>query len=408
MSNSNIEDTQPDPVPTVPSLIKSSKKPSRLYWILGGILLILILTGAGSYAGYIQAVGQRLALQQTQVAQNLDEQFKLALKDYYTGKMENARTRLEAIINSNPSYPGAVDLLTKVSLVINTKDTPTPAPTMTLTPTQDSRGVQDLLQQAKTSIAAKDWATAMAALDNLRKADRTYKTVEVDDLYYVILRNQGIALITQGSLEMGLYDLSLAERFGYLDAQAEGLRSVSRLYLTGASFWEVDWQQAASYFEQVYPLYPSLHDASGMSAEERWRKSILGYADQLNAAGSVCKAEKLYQQIVDLGKNPEVKPTLEAAKQDCEGKNTPTPTEGPTVTATATAVAGETATPTPTQGAGVTNTPVPTTPPAATNTPEPTKPPEAKPSTDTPVPATDTPKPPATDTPKPTDTPKAM
>ena len=195
---------------------------------------------------------------------------------------------------------------------------------------------------------------------------------------------------------MGLYDLSLAERFGYLDGQAEGIRSGARLYLTGASFWEVDWQQAITYFEQVIQAYPSLFDkASGMTADERWRKATLGYADQLDAAGSVCKAEKLYQSIVDLGKNPEVKPTLEAAKQDCEGKNTPTPTEGPT--ATATAVAGETATPVPTSE-GPTNTPAPTSA-GATNTPEPTKTPEAKP-TDTPQPPTNTPEPP-TNTPEP-------
>jgi hypothetical protein len=217
-------------------------------------------------------------------------------------------------------------LLTKVSLAMSITNTPTVEPTPTLTPTPDMRGVEELLQQARKSIQDKDWQTAMAALDNLRKADRTYKPVEVDDLYYVILRNQGMALITQGSLEMGLYDLSLAERFGYLDGQAEGLRSVSRLYLTGASFWEVDWAQASQFFEQIYQMYPSLRDASGMTAEERWRIATLKYADQIAESGDVCKAQPIYEKVIAVGKNPEAQPTLESVKQKCqESQATPVP-----------------------------------------------------------------------------------
>ncbi len=371
MSNTNVEETLSDQ--TLP--VQKSKKPSLLLWILGGVLFILMFVGAGSALGYQKALAARDAQQSTQVAQYLQDQFQLALKDYYLGNMENARQRLEAIIQMNPTYPGAVDLLTKVSLAINTTDTPTVEPTETLTPTPDKRGVEELFQQAKTSIAQKDWQTARDALDNLRKADRTYKTVEVDDLYYIILRNQGVQLITQGSLEMGLYDLSLAERFGYLDGQAEGLRSVSRLYLTGASFWEIDWNQAAQYFSQINSLYPSLHDASGMTADERWRTATLKYADQVAEAGDVCKAEKLYQSVVDLGKNPEVKPTLSAVKDACDAKNAPTATDTPKATS---AEAGATNTPNPAQPTNTPEPPKPTEPPAPqpTNTPEPPQPTE--------------------------------
>ena len=357
---------------TVPET--SPKKTTRLPWIIGGIFLILLLGAAGAGLGYQKALAQRQSIQSTQAADYLADQFQLALKDFYVGNLAFSRQRLEAIIQINPSYPGAADLLAKVSLAMSITDTPTVEPTPTLTPTPDNRGVEELFQQAKASILQKDWQTALNALDNLRKADRTYKTVEVDGLYYVILRNQGVELITKGSLEMGLYDLSLVERFGYLDGQAEGLRSVSEVYLIGASFWEVDWAQAIQYFDQIYQAYPSLHDASGMTAEQRWRIATLKYADQIADSGDACKAQTLYENVIAMGKNPEVEPTLSSVRNQCTEKNAPPPT----------------------------NTPVPTTPPAVsvTNTPQP----PAQPTNTQPPPpaATDTPLPPApTNTPVP-------
>jgi len=364
MSKINVEETLPSrPIPET-----KPKKTNRLPWIIGGILLVILLGVAGAELGYRNALAQRQSLESTQVAGYMADQFQLALKDYYLGNLNFSRQRLEAIINMDPSYPGAADLLAQVSLAMSITDTPTVEPTPTLTPTPDNRGVEELFQQAKASILQKDWQTARDELENLRKADRNYKTVEVDDLYYVILRNQGVDLITKGSLEMGLYDLSLAERFGYLDGQAEGLRNVSELYLTGASFWEVDWAQAIQYFEKIYQAYPSLHDASGMTAEQRWRIATLRYADQIAESGDACKAKKIYDSVVAMGKNPEVEPTLSQVRDQCDKKNAPAPTYTPV--------------PTTPPAPGVTDTLQPAQP---TNTPKPPAPSE------TPVPPTEAP-----------------
>ena len=58
----------------------------------------------------------------------------------------------------------------------------------------------------------------------MRKYDPNYNTSLVDGMYYFALRNYGYDLITkQGNLEGGIYQLTLAERFGPLDRELEWL-----------------------------------------------------------------------------------------------------------------------------------------------------------------------------------------
>jgi hypothetical protein len=63
-----------------------------------------------------------------------------------------------------------------------------------------------------------------------------------------------------------MYDMSLAEQFGPLDKEADTYRTWARLYITGASFWEIDWEQVINYFSQVYAAVPMLRDGSGVTA----------------------------------------------------------------------------------------------------------------------------------------------
>ena len=87
-----------------------------------------------------------------------------------------------------------------------------------------------------------------------------------------------IDLITQqGNLEGGIYHFTLAERFGTLDRDANGLREGARYYLIGASFWELDWKQALFYFDQVYRGWSGLWDGT-MTATERFHQASMRYA----------------------------------------------------------------------------------------------------------------------------------
>jgi hypothetical protein len=67
-------------------------------------------------------------------------------------------------------------------------------------------------------------------------------------MYYFSLRNYGYHLIQQGNLEGGIYQLTLAERFGPLDRDSNGVREGARYYLIGASFWELNWREGGELF----------------------------------------------------------------------------------------------------------------------------------------------------------------
>jgi len=144
-----------------------------------------------------------------------------------------------------------------------------------------------------------------------------------------------------GSLEPGIYDLTLAERFAPLDNQAEGYRTYARLYITGASYWEVDWTQVLYYFEQVYQALPGLRDGTGMTSTERYRKALIGYAIQLAAAEQYCEAQAYFEQALAIGQDPAVQPTAQWVYDKCweeqqaptqKPNNTEAPTPMPTPT----------------------------------------------------------------------------
>lgn len=315
MTTPIVEETPPTTEVETPK----KKKNPRLPWILGGIAMVLVLAGIGAFAGYQAGVQDRQSLRATQVASQSMEQYTLGLKDMAEGRLEVARQRFEAIIQMDPSFPGAVDRLAEVMLAIQVTNAPTPIPTPTIEPTPDLRSAEELLAQVKQNLTDQNWQGAIDTLDNLRREKADFEVVAVDGMYFVALRNLGMQKISEGALEMGLYDLALAERFGYLDGQAIGLRNITRLYLTGASFWGIDWKQASLYFGEVYPYFPSLRDGTNQTARDRYRISTLNYADDLAAAGDVCGAQALYEAVMQLGMDPTVQPTLDSVTEACNG-----------------------------------------------------------------------------------------
>jgi len=277
------DDTQP---------LKPLKKTPRWRSILSGALGIILLLGLGGFGGYSSGIGDRLAAQDAILSGQLAQQYQFALVDIEFGRYETARQRLEFIISHDSNYPGAAETLTQV-LVMSTIPTATPTPT--LTPTPDFSGAESAYQRAQQLIAAQDWPGALNALDTIRKLDPGYKTAQVDGMYYFALRNQGVDLINKlGNLEGGIYHLTLAERFGPLDNTANGLREGARLYITGASFWELDWSQAVAYFSQAGSGWPAMWDGT-MNASKRLYVASMRYGDQLFTQQQYCDAYQQYQ-----------------------------------------------------------------------------------------------------------------
>ena len=155
--------------------------------------------------------------------------------------------------------------------------------------------MEEIFQRAQQYINILDWPHAIENLDTLRRKDSTYRTAEVDGMYYFSLRNYGYDLITkQGNLEGGIYQLTLAERFGPLDSTANGLREGARLYILGASFWDLDWKNAVFLLlTNVYRLASIVgrHD----DRQRTFPLASMRYGDELFAQEQWCPALEQYQ-----------------------------------------------------------------------------------------------------------------
>ncbi|MGE5249074.1 MAG: hypothetical protein ACM3QS_02575 [Bacteroidota bacterium] len=281
---------------TQPTRIRK-KGPARLRNRLLAALGVVVLFALSIFGGTRAGIGDREAAQESLIQTQLSEQFQFALVDIQFKRYEPARQRLQFIISNDPNYPGASQKLTEVLVALSV---PTPTSTPVPTPTPNPTGAEGIFTQAQQLIAAHDWANALVALDEVRKADPSYRTGQVDGMYYFALRNYGFDLIiNQGNLEGGIYELTLAERFGPLDNSANGLREGARAYITAASFWEVNWEQAVFYLSQVASGWPSLWDGT-MTAAKRYYFASMRYGDELVAQSKFCDAVQQYQNAATI------------------------------------------------------------------------------------------------------------
>ncbi|MFM8321228.1 MAG: hypothetical protein ACKOC5_09965 [Chloroflexota bacterium] len=385
------------------------KKNRRRGCLAAGLALLFVITLAGvvalgALAGKRSGEQSRLAVATELAGMSLQEQYDLAVQDLAGQRYDIARQRLEYILAIDPGYPGVVDRLAEAQAILFATATPTTAPpTLTLTPTRDLRPVQDLFAQAEQLWRSAQWSEAIDTLLALRQNDSAYQTARVDGMMFIALRQRGVDKIWKsGDLVGGMYDLALAARFGPLDYQALSARDLARLYQTGTGFYGVYPEEAIKYFSQVAAAAPGLRDASGVTASQRYRDSLIQYGDKLMGENSPCEAAEQYQLAATVAGEGGVDEKLAEAQLAC---NPPTKTPGaPTNTPSITPPGAPTATPTtpvvvpPTVTSGPPSV-TPTTPVAIppTNTVAP------EPPTNTPAPPTNTAPPPEppTNTPEP-------
>lgn len=340
------KNVQPDPaVPpaqieeTIPPVQVPQKplRPRRWPWFLLGVLLVLAGIAGGVWLGYQTAANIRAQKQEEMRVSTASEHFMAGLVAQNNKQYDIARTQFTYVIELDPSFPGAQDKLREVMIAMAIVETPTPAPTAvlpTLTPTLDTRPQEEIYAQARQFYAAQDWANLFPTIDSLRRIDTLYKAVEIDGMLYVAYRMRGIdKIIHQAELEGGLYDLALAERFAPLDVDSLGYRTWARLYLNGASFWQIDWIKVMQYFEQIYPYFPNMRDGSGMTAVERYRIAAKSQGDKLAASEDYCGALEYYRLSLDAVPDDTLKQTVTAVYNRCYPP-TAVPTNTPTVTPT--------------------------------------------------------------------------
>ncbi len=324
---SELSDTQPK---------KAVQKPKKRipFRLISGLVFILLLA-IGIYSGYRSGIGVRLVAQETAIAPQVEQAFQLGVEALENSQYEIAIQQFQFVIEHNPGYPGIQEKYTEALLGLSILATPSVVPSPTVSPTPDLRGEEEIFTSAREKLNAGDWSGAIETLDTLRKLNISYRTVEVDGMYYIALRNRGVSKIsnvdcTQVNLEGGMYDLTLASRFGPLDNEATNLYEWSRYYIIGASFWGVDWYQTIYWFGQLMDLgLTSLADSSCMTVMQRFRDAHLELANLYLLSGDWCTANDYMAVYVSYPsvRLEEVQPTASFVYEQCQifGTVTPTP-----------------------------------------------------------------------------------
>jgi tetratricopeptide (TPR) repeat protein len=368
-----VDDTQP--VQTRPA--RKTSKASRL-WLLAIPISIVFILIISVTTGYMQGMRTREVTSSETLASALEEQMNQGIEDLNAGKYELARQRFEYVLGVDPNYPGASELLAQALSALN-EPTSTPSPEASPTPTEtpDLGSYDGIYQSAQSAFAREDWTTALDLLLILRGKDPSFRLDEVNALMASSLRNRGMAKLFQTQLEQGVYDLTLAERFGPLDNQAISWRNSAQFYIFANSFFGLDPKLATEYFGQIC-------QANIWGACRKYGVSSIEYAGRLVAAGEgdVCLISNLYGEGFTHAIDNAAAPTATKIARLCMTATAPTPTGTITLTPTfelftatpTSTLLSASATPSPT-GAGATATPTATSgpppSPTSTNTPVP-------------------------------------
>lgn len=261
--------------------MKKEKKPRPvLRGVLLGLLILIILLVIGAFAGFKSGQGQQFAQETQDAAVEAYIQYEAAMNDMAYGRCEIAQTRLEFVAKSNPTYPGLTEALTEAILCANATATPVPVVQPTAVPTVETRDASAILAEAETLYANRDWNTLLYQLDAIRNNYPEAEPVRIDQMYYTAYRQIGMdVLLTTGDLEGGIYNFTQAAKYGPLDAEAQNYSQWASWFLTGMSFWEVDWGQAIEYLQQVAYAAPNMWDGE-FTAQQRYQEASEYYGEQ--------------------------------------------------------------------------------------------------------------------------------
>ena len=322
---------------TEPKNVKPAKV-KRGPWTWIGIGFIFLALALAIFFGYQRGVAMRVKQQESTVLTRVSNQLELTYADMAAGSYANAKERLLYILRISPNFPGAAELLAQVetNLLASTPipSEPTPiipeaTPEPEFTPTPDLRGAEEVYNHLVAQIQGQAWSDAIQTVATLKENFYEYRTLEVDGLHFIALRNDGVQKINSGRLEQGMYELSVAERLGALDGQADGARYWASVYLTGASHWDTNWQQVLEIFEPLSQQMPSLSDESGLTARDRYRIALYRLGDQFNGQGDPCSAVAFYQRSLEQGEDAQVRQNLGYIQQACDASRQPEPTPIP-------------------------------------------------------------------------------
>jgi hypothetical protein len=311
--------------------------PSGRRWLqivgvaLISVALLLALYGTVAYVAWQRGETTRIEDERKFLEDELNNQMALARDDVDSGKYELANIRLGWILDQRPDYPGALALQELALAAQNSEVTPTPtttsaAPTATPLfigpdPTGPYAGLEELM-------ADQSWQPAVQAINSFQAQFPDYERSETDAMLHEAYINYGLELVKGDQVELGLFNLSQAEKLGDLPTEVEDYRSWAELYLLGIGYYAVDWSAMIFYFRGLCAAAPFYQDSC-----VKFRGALLAYANQYTASQDWCPAEELYSEAFQLERDESVTEQLSEARLQCL-EATPTPTVSITTTLT--------------------------------------------------------------------------
>ena len=378
----SVDETQP-----VKTVSAPRKRPISRLWFLGIPGLIFVVLAIATAAGYRSGMSAREISQAETVASAAQQQMDQGVEDLLAGNFELAIQRFEYVLTLDPYFPGAAEFLGQALTALD-KPTPTASPiaSLTPTPTPDFSSYEGMFSSAQDAFDRDDWTTTIDILIRLRGEDPDYRLEEANRLMASSLRNRGMDHLFSTRLEQGIFDLTLAERFGPLDSQAASWRQSAAFFVFANSYFGLDWSLSSDYFGQVC-------QANIWGGCTKYGLSAKEYASEL-AEGDYCLSSYYFEQAFAYINPGGVEPTATQVAILCATATAPTPTltSTPTLTVsltpgTVTVTATFDFTPTPSHTPSPTPSPTDGVPPADTETSTPTSTPSSTPTpTDTPTP----------------------
>ncbi len=300
-----------------------------------GTALVVATTG-GVVAGQSE---RRLRATQTTAA-DIGLQFQLGIADMNQGNYELAALRFRWILERDPNYPGAVDWLGVAERILNGTNVPQP----TAMPSSSAVTLDERFAEAKALFDSQQWEVAIARLQEIQAIDPRFREVEVQQMLYEALKTLGLIYVRGDRIEEGIILFDQAEKIQPLDDQTAGERYFAILYVTGKTYWGLNWPVVIDNFEAIHQLAPAYRDVT-----DRLREAYIAYGDLLTTQGQPCDGAEQYQAAQAMRNDSAVAEKYNLAREACLNPSpTPSPTPLPGI-------------PTPTLEPGTIPTPAPPT-----------------------------------------------
>ncbi len=305
---------------------------SRTLRILGIVLIVAaLLIGMYAIVAYVALERGRTLrterLQEEQAAE-LANQLARAREDIGEGNYLLASRRLEWILAQDSDYPEARAMLDDTQEALTgTRGPSEPSdseatPTPRVTPLAAGAGEEAAaaeLERLDELVASEAWEEAITSLISFQHNYPEYERRETDELLYESYIAQGVELLYEDQVELGLYYLEQAQRLGDLPQDVRDQQEWAELYLAGMGYFGVNWEVSLFYFRDLCLAAPFFHDACGKLYE-----ALVAYGDQYAAQQEWCPAEGLYNEAYGHNESDALLTKLQNARQGCQDA-TPTP-----------------------------------------------------------------------------------